>query len=145
MGNAVMESFPRQCNDALGNHFVEEVPGLNTLSYTNATPDIITVATPVAGSHITSPIVITGEARGYWFFEASFPVMLTDWDGKIIAQGVAQAQSDWMTEDFVSYTATLEFETPTYGERGTLILQKDNPSALPENDAAVEVPVFFNN
>ena len=50
-----------------------------------------------------------------------------------------------MTEDFVSYTATLEFETPTYGERGTLILQKDNPSALPENDAAVEVPVFFNN
>jgi hypothetical protein len=94
--------------------------------------------------------MITGQARGSWFFEASFPVMLTNWDGLIIAEGIATAKGDWMTMDFVPFTATLSFVTPyannqpTFMERGTLILQRDNPSGLPENDAALEIPVRFS-
>ena len=64
-------------------------------------------------------------------------------DWLIIAEGVAQAQSDWMTSDYVPFTATLTFAKPSYSDRGTLILKKDNPSGLPEHDAALEVPIKF--
>ncbi|MCK5466500.1 hypothetical protein KAI56_03330, partial [Candidatus Parcubacteria bacterium] len=76
-------------------------------------------------------------------FEGDFPVVLTDWDGLIIGEGIAVAQSEWMTEEFVPFTAEIKFEVPEYKNNGTLILQKDNPSGLPENDDALEMPVFF--
>ncbi|MFA4846120.1 MAG: Gmad2 immunoglobulin-like domain-containing protein [Patescibacteria group bacterium] len=104
---------------------------------------VLRVTSPLKDSFITSPLTITGEAPGTWYFEASFPLVLVDWDGLIIAQGHAEAQSNWMTEAFVPFVATLTFTTPDYGENGTLILQKDNPSGLPENDDAVEVPIRF--
>jgi hypothetical protein len=105
--------------------------------------DLVTVTTPLPGDSITSPLEIKGEARGQWFFEASFPVILTNWDGLIIAQGIATADGDWMTTEFVPFTATLEFTKPEYNERGTLILQKDNPSGLPEHDDAFEFAIRF--
>lgn len=105
--------------------------------------EYITVSQPRAGDSISSPLTIKGQARGMWYFEATFPVVLTDWDGLIIAQGYAQAEGEWMTEDFVPFSATLTFTKPAYGERGTLILKKDNPSGLPEHDDAVEIPVLF--
>lgn len=105
--------------------------------------DIIKVFTPKENQKIYSPLVIEGKARGMWFFEASFPIVLTDWDGKIIAEYYAQAHGDWMTEDYVPFSLKLEFEKPAYGERGFLILKKDNPSGLPEYDDSIEIPVIF--
>ena len=104
---------------------------------------------PVPGDTIESPLVLTGEARGTWYFEATFPIVLTNWDGLIIAEGYAEAEGDWMTEEFVPFTATLTFTNPVqegdpdFMHTGYLILQKDNPSGLPENDAALEIPVRF--
>jgi len=95
------------------------------------------------GDSIASPLTITGEARGYWYFEASFPVVLVNWDGLIIAEAIATAQDEWMTEDFVPFEATIEFTKPSYGENGALILQKDNPSGLPEFDDALEISIKF--
>ncbi len=92
---------------------------------------------------IESPLVIEGVARGTWYFEATFPVVLVNWDGLIIAETYAEAQSDWMTEEFVPFKATVTFETPDYGERGAIILQKSNPSGLPEHDNALEIPIRF--
>ena len=69
--------------------------------------------------------------------------MLTNWDGLIIAEGIAQAKREWMTEDFVPFEVTLDFIKPDYGKRGTLILKKDNPSGLPEHDNALEIPINF--
>src|SRR5690606_37433420 len=60
---------------------------------------LLKLDTPIAGEVISSPLVVTGAAKGFWFFEASFPVILTNWDGLIIAEGVATAQGDWMTEE----------------------------------------------
>jgi len=135
-GNAIMESYPSQCSD--GTQTFTEFIG-NELEKI----DMIRIDSPRPNRTVESPLVITGEARGYWFFEASFPVSLVDWDGRIIAEGIATAQKDWMTEEFVSFTATLVF-TPdpnAYSTRGTLILKKDNPSGLPEHDDALEIPV----
>lgn len=109
--------------------------------------DSIMVFSPTKDEVITSPLVVTGKARGQWFFEASFPVVLVNWDGLIIAQGLAEARNDWMTNDYVLFKATLSFSNPTtdqdFTHRGALILKKDNPSGLPENDAAIEIPVKF--
>lgn len=112
--------------------------------------DLISVSAPQEGASVASPLTITGEARGYWFFEASFPVVLVDWDGRIIAEHYATAEGDWMTENFVPFTATLEFESPyhtgdpEFMSRGALILKKDNPSGLPEHDDALEIPIRFS-
>ncbi len=137
-GNPVMESYPRQCH-AGGQNFTENIG--NELAKT----DLIRINAPRPNQTISSPLTITGEARGNWFFEASFPVILTNWDGLIIAQGIAQAKSDWMTTDFVPFEATLTFtvDKNAYSNNGSLILKKDNPSGLPQNDDALEIPIVF--
>jgi hypothetical protein len=105
---------------------------------------LIILEQPQAEQTVSSPLTIEGEARGGWFFEATFPVVLTNWDGLIIAEGFATAQGEWMTEEFVPFTAELTFTADTtVSDRGSLILQKSNPSGLPENDDAYEIVVFF--
>ncbi len=137
-GNAIMESYPRQCQDQQSVEVFTEDVG-NVLEVL----DLIQLSTPLPGEEISSPLVIKGQARGTWFFEASFPVILVNWDGLIIAEGVATATDDWMTEEFVPFTANLEFIKPDYSNRGALILKKDNPSDLPEYDNALEIPILF--
>ncbi len=90
---------------------------------------------------ISSPFVLEGEAR-LWYFEASFPIRLEDTNGKTIETAIAQAQDDWMTEDFVPFKVDLEFlvNEPT---AAILILMKDNPSGLPQFDEKVEIPVML--
>ena len=107
--------------------------------------NLIRLDNPRPNQIIQSPLTIKGEARGYWFFEASFPVILTNWDGLIIAQGIATAKGEWMTTEFVPFEATLQFivDRNTYSNRGFLILRKDNPSGLPEHDDALEIPIVF--
>lgn len=139
-GYPVMESYPRQCQ-ANGQVFVEEVEILGQLEQEKS--DLIRLTSVHEGDYITSPLMITGEARGTWFFEASFPVFLVNWDGLIIAQGIAQAQAEWMTEDFVPFVVNLEFTKPEYKNNGALIFKKDNPSGLPEHDDALEISIFF--
>ncbi len=94
------------------------------------------------GQKIQSPLVITGSAKGTWYFEASFPIKLIDQNGKLIATAIAQAQSDWMTTNFVPFKATLTFKKPTTST-GKLIFQKDNPSGLPQNSAQKEIDITF--
>ena len=138
-GNAVAESYPRQCNTPDGKHFVEDIG--NELEKT----DLIRVSNPRPNQTISSPLHVTGDARGYWFFEASFPVTLVDANGNVIPldPGYIMATEEWMTEDFVPFEAMLEFDSLPAGQKGTLIFHKDNPSDLPENEDALRMPVVF--
>lgn len=136
-GYPVSESYPRSCATLQGGFFTEYIG--NELEKR----DLIVIDNPRPNQEIQSPLTIQGQARGYWFFEASFPIQLKDENGSIIAQGIATAKTDWMTEEFVAYEANLEFQPPGSGSKGTLILKKDNPSGLPEHDDALEVPVIF--
>ncbi len=102
----------------------------------------IFLSSPLPNTTVTSPLIVEGEARGTWYFEASFPVRLFDGNGNEIAVAPAQAQGDWMTEDFVPYSVQLTFTQPSTST-GTLVLQKDNPSGLPENDESLIIPVLF--
>lgn len=121
----------------------------DTQAHIDSKADLISLTSPVPNGIIENPLTLSGMARGYWYFEASFPVILTNWDGLIIAEGYATAEGDWMTEEFVPFTANLEFESPyvegnpDFMKRGSLILKKDNPSGLPEHDDALEIPIRF--
>jgi hypothetical protein len=110
--------------------------------------DLIVVNYPTEGSTISSPITVTGRARGYWFFEASAPVYVVDWDGRIIGQSIVTAEGDWMTESFVPFKGTITFTTPTnvgeFSNKGAVIFKNDNPSGDPARDKAVEIPIFFS-
>lgn len=113
------------------------------LYYGTDPKDVIRVASPKQKTTVSSPINVSGEARGSWYFEGSFPVVLIDAKGKVLARGIAKAQTNWMTSDFVTFKATLSFVRQPLGSTGRVILQKDNPSGLPQNDAYAEVPVTF--
>jgi hypothetical protein len=108
---------------------------------TRGNTDLIKLINFIPNQKISSPLTIKGYARGTWFFEASFPVFITNWDGVIISKGIAQAEGDWMTEDFVPFSATLNFDQNQVYSQGFLILKKDNPSGLSEHDDTLEIPV----
>jgi len=71
--------------------------------------NLIQVETPRVNKALTSPLFVEGRARGYWFFEADFPIKLLDGNGELLAVAIAKAQSDWMTENFVLFSAEIEF------------------------------------
>lgn len=100
----------------------------------------IGVITPTSNSVVQSPLSITGRARGNWFFEASFPVKIVDKQGNMLSQTIATAQGDWMTTEFVPFTATAFF-TVTTSTPADLVLQKDNPSGLPQFDDELRIPI----
>lgn len=99
------------------------------------------VVTSNISAPLKSPLVIRGKAKGPWFFEASFPITLKDETGRVLAQVPAQAEGEWMTTNFVPFLARLEFTKK--GGYGTLIIEKDNPSGLPEHAKSYEIPVVF--
>lgn len=143
-GHPIQESFPRRCAVPGGQSYTDpndEQTALDTLAVQKYA-DKISVNSPARRSQISSPLIISGNARGTWFFEASFPVRLEDANGTTIASGTAQAEGDWMTEDFVPFKATLNFVKPSTAT-ALLILIKDNPSGLPEHDDQFSVPVSF--
>lgn len=138
-------------------------------STASAKENLIRVRTIRPGDTVQSPLAVEGEALGTWFFEASFPVRLIDGNDKEIAVTPAQAQGEWMTQenlqdfpapsvneglsgvkpttegrtqDFVPFRALLTFAPPQTAE-GTLILEKNNPSGLPENADELRIPVRF--
>jgi hypothetical protein len=109
----------------------------------NCTGGYIVVDSPAAGAFVTSPLRVRGRARGSWFFEGDFPLVLTDRRGKIIAEGFCTAKKDWMTDEFVPFEGTLEFRKPSLGDKGMLIFKRNDPTGRPEHDDVLEVPVFF--
>jgi len=137
-GYPVMESHPRQCRTPDGRTYAEELP--EKITYDNASADNIVPELPFPGAVVGKSFTVTGKARGTWYFEASFPIEVLDKDGKSLAQSYAQAQGEWMTEDFVPFKGDIQVPSSYIGS-ATLILRKDNPSGLPQHDASISFPI----
>jgi len=135
-GYPVLESYPRQCKTPDGKTFTEDIG--NELEKA----DLIRTDNPRPNQIIENPLFVKGEARGFWFFEADFPVKLFDDNGFLLGITTAQALGNWMTEDFVAFSATLPFAVPST-KKGRLVLEKDNPSGLPEHADELIIPVYF--
>jgi hypothetical protein len=127
------------------NKEVSETISENTVATTTekSLNDKIIVDLPRPNQKVQSPIHLSGRARGTWFFEASFPILIVDEKGNTISQGQAQAKGDWMTTDFVPFEANLEYSLGTTTGVSTLILKKDNPSGDPEKDESIQVPIIL--
>jgi hypothetical protein len=104
----------------------------------------IKVSSPLPGQVISSPLTVSGEARGMWYFEATFPVSLVDEDGEVIFESFIEADGEWMTENFVPFEKEFTFSAPV-GTKATLVLMRSNASGLPEHDASVSVPVVIGS
>ena len=104
--------------------------------------DAIQVTSPQPNDTVGSPLTVTGQARGTWYFEASFPVRLYDVNMNELAVAPAHAQGDWMTEDFVPFEATLPPHS-TDGPLGYLFLEKHNASDEMSLSCSVVIPVQF--
>ena len=104
--------------------------------------DLIVLDTPQPNQAIASPLTLAGRARGSWFFEATFPVVLLDAAGNTVAQGHATAQSDWMTTELVPFKVEVTV-TMSYSGPARLAPLKDNPSGLPEHDDSLEIPIVI--
>lgn len=100
----------------------------------------VSVATPAKHATVKRTFDIAGSAPGNWYFEASFPIQVRDAQNAVIGRAVAQAEGDWMTEKLVPFTATVTIDT-SYSGAADLILLRDNPSGLPENDDSVTIPI----
>lgn len=101
------------------------------------------VTTPTANSIIRSPLTVKGQIPGSWLFEGVFPIKLLDSNSNLIweGQGREVTPGSWQTDTVIEFTAVLTFKTKA--DKGFLVLAKDNPSGLPENDASLTIPVFF--
>lgn len=135
-GYPILESYPRQCRTPDGRNFTEEIG--NELEKIN----LIQLNQPRPNEIVSSPLIISGRARGFWFFEASFPVKLMTLEGMVLADTSIMTASEWMTENFVPFEAQIDFSVEQE-TRAKLILEKDNPSGLPENDDQLIIPLIL--
>ncbi len=138
-GYLVMESYPRQCRTPDGRIYTEEIQS-QKIAYTNATDDDIQVELPFAGAVTGKQFSVIGKARGTWYFEASFPVLVLDKNGAVLFQAPAQAQGEWMTVEFVPFKIDITIPNNYIGP-ATLVLKKDNPSGDPSRDASMSIPI----
>lgn len=113
-----------------------------TITYDNATANTIVVDLPFPDAVTGKEFTVIGKARGPWYFEASFPVFVLDASGTVLVTAIAQAQSDWMTNDFVPFEAYIKVPESYIG-KATLLLKKDNPSGRKEHDASISFPIHI--
>ena len=109
-------------------------------AYVNASEDLIFATAPKPGATLTSTILLKGFARGSWYFEAVFPIVVINKDGMTIGQGQGRADGDWMTNAFVPFSTEIDLKAP-YSGPAIIKLEKDNPSGDPSRDASLSIPV----
>lgn len=106
------------------------------------TSEGILIESPKENEKIKSPLKISGQARGNWFFEAQFTAELYDANENFLGKAILTAKDDWMTENFVYFKGELEFSQPET-QSGKLRFLSANPSGLAENQKIFEISVQF--
>src|SRR3989344_4642937 len=101
----------------------------------------VVIVAPAAGATVQSNFTVSGQAPGNWYFEASFPIEVRDMSGNQLLQLPAQAEGEWMTTELVAFSVSITVSN--YTGPALLILHRDNPSALPENDSSVTIPIVI--
>lgn len=127
-------------------------PSINSGQAATTTPPVATttptlaervvVTSPKPNAVVGKTFVVSGQAPGPWFFEASFPIKIVDANNNFIGQGIAQAQGEWMTTEQVTFTATVTI-TSNYSGPAEVVLLRDNPSGLPEFDDSISIPIII--
>ncbi len=101
------------------------------------------ITSPQSGSKVSSPLIVKGSVPAGWMFEGVFPIKLTNVNNEVIVQTQAKevVPGSWSSSQRIDFTATLAFSTQE--NSGFIVLEKDNPSGLPENADSYKIPVNF--
>lgn len=102
----------------------------------------IKIETPKEGQTVGNTFTLEGEALGNWFFEGEFSYVVLGEDDKVLKEGSVKTDENWMTEDFVSFSEEISFDSSD-NETGTLALKKANPSGQPENAKEYSINLEF--
>lgn len=122
-----------------------QMPTINKSALTLRTNNLFLsaqITTPELGKPIKSPLTIRGKVARSFAFEGTFPIVLKDANGKELARASAHVVGSNNTSNAVPFLAMLTFAQPI-SRTGTLVLQKDNPSGLPQNDDSRIFNVVF--
>lgn len=138
-GYPILESYPAQCKLPDGTTFRQEVDENNNSNNETASFNLETKL----NIPVESPLSVSGQATGPWFFEASFTAEIQDENGTVLGEGVMTAEENWMTEELVPFQGEIEFSNPTTAS-GLLVFKSANPSGLPENQKRISFPIRFN-
>lgn len=111
-------------------------------AYQSAKGVTVSVFSPIKNAAVVSPVAVLGEVPGNWSFEAQFPVQLKNGKGDTVAQATAHVLGNWQTTALVPFSVQLTYTTAQTGN-GSIVLQKDNPSGLTQNEDSVSIPVHF--
>ena len=103
------------------------------------TERMLSVTSPQQGAFLAHTFQLEGKARGGWYFEGTFPLVIENESGVILETIPIHAQGDWLTPDFVPFSETIQL--PYYSGKATLILKNANPSGRSESDASLAIPV----
>jgi hypothetical protein len=109
----------------------------------NCASEWIVIGEPRPGAAITSPLTVSGRARGNWFAEGDFPINIVADDGAVVGSGYGSAQGEWMTTDFVKFRGAITFDATLKTAGGQLVLKRNNPSENRALDMSINLPIRF--
>lgn len=112
-------------------------------SYVSSKGVEINILTPRPGSGVGCPFAVTGIAPSNWAFEGQLPVSLKNSAGEIIMITQANLRGEWTSSEPGLFVAALDCPDGGCVGEGVVVVHKDNPSALPENDDSAEFPIVF--
>ena len=124
---------------ALNSQATSTTTGTETIA--TSTNTVVVIDAPKSGALVSKTFSVTGSAPGTWYFEASFPIEVRDPSGLMAGTGHATALSDWMTTAQVPFKA--DITVTGYSGPAVLVLKKDNPSGLPQNDGSMTLPIVI--
>lgn len=140
MSGAMIESG----NDTTTTRDTSPTPQFTT-SLSWALAEQVIIISPAENALIDNPLIITGSAPGNWFFEWVAPVTIVNRNGLILWDWYISAIGEWMTTGMVDFSGLIVYNRDpiTPYPYWWIILNRDNPSGMPENDAWIEIPILF--
>lgn len=113
------------------------------LEYIQLDADIsVSVTQPELGATITSPVTVTGQAPGTWFFEAVLQFEILSDDGGVVGEEIFVTDEMWMTEDLLDFSLEIEFDSPD-ANLGFIKVIKHDVSDIPRNKNFFYWPISF--
>ncbi len=109
-------------------------------------PDIV-VYQPQPNEKVDMPFSITGQARGYWFYDNAFPIILYDNTKTAIAYGTATTTAEIPNseyEEFVPFSGTFdEYEFLPVKKKGYILFQRSTGNLETGRNSTVTLPIRF--
>lgn len=113
--------------------------------YVSSKGDVVLVLDPDSGDTIGCGVTVMGTVPSSWVFEDNFPISVEDPEGNDVMAGYAKSYGDSMSQDKVDFSGSIKcIGVNCYSGDVFLVIHKENPSGLTENDDSVRIPLIMD-